>query len=62
MFRGDNNIFKTSVGDKDIFTITKIKYNGTLKTRLVSETSISVNSDFYTSKRQNKHGTFEAND
>ena len=49
---GDNNIFKTSVGDNDIFTITKIKHDGTSKTRLVSETSTSMNSDFYTGKRQ----------
>ena len=37
-FTGDNNIFKTSADDKNIFIITKIKHNGTLKTRLVSET------------------------
>ena len=47
-FTGDNNIFKTSAGDNDIFTITKIKHDGTAKTRLVSETSTSLNSDFYT--------------
>ena len=52
MFKGDNIIFKTFAGDNDIYTITKIKHNGTSKTRLVSETSISVDSDFYTGKRR----------
>ena len=49
-FMGDNNIFKTFAGDNNIFLISKIKLNGISKTRLVSETSISVNSDFYTGK------------
>ena len=51
-FTGDNNIFKKITGDNNIFTITKIRHNRTSKTRLVSATSTSVNSDFYTSKRQ----------
>ena len=49
---GDNNIFKASTGDNNIFKVTRIKHNGISKTRLVSETSTSVNSDFYISKRQ----------
>ena len=44
-FTGDNNIFKTFTGDNGIFTITKIKHTGILKTRLVSETSTSMNSN-----------------
>ena len=44
--------FKTFTGDNDIFTITKTKHNGISKTRLVSETSTSVNSDFYFDERQ----------
>ena len=51
-FMGDNNIFKTFAGDNDIFKITKIKHNGISKTRLVSVTFTSMNSDFYTGKRQ----------
>ena len=51
-FMGNNNIFKTFTGDNDIYAITKIKHNRTSKTRLVSETSTSVNSDFHTGKRQ----------
>ena len=51
-FTGDNNICKQLTGDNNIFTITKIKHDRTLKTRLVSETPTSVNSDFYTGKRQ----------
>ena len=42
----------TFTGDSDIFIITKIKHNGISKTRLISETSTSVNSDFYTGERQ----------
>ena len=42
----------TFTGDNNIFKITKIKHNGISKTRLVSETSTSVNSDFYTGERQ----------
>ena len=42
----------TFTGDNNIFTITKIKHDGTSKTRLVSETSTSMNSDFYTGERQ----------
>ena len=38
----------TFTGDNDIFIIKKIKHNGSSKTRLVSKTSTSVNSDFYT--------------
>ena len=52
-FTGDNNIFKKLMGDNDIFTITRIKHNGISKTRLVSKTSTSMNSDFYTGERQN---------
>ena len=51
-FPGDNNIFKSFTGNNDIFTITKIKHSEISKTRLVSETSTSVNSDFYTGERQ----------
>ena len=51
-FTGDNNMFKKFTGDNDIFTITKIKHNGTSKTKIVNETSTSVNSDFHTGKRQ----------
>ena len=51
-FTGYSNIFKTSTDNSDIVTITKIKHKGTSKTRLVSETSISVNSNFHTGKRQ----------
>ena len=51
-FTGDNNIFKMFMSDNDIFIIKKKKHNGISKTRLVSETSTSVNSDFYTGKRQ----------
>ena len=47
-FTGDNNIFETFTGDNNIFKITKIKHNGISKTRLVSETSTSVNLNFYT--------------
>ena len=38
--------------DNDIFAITKIKHNGISKTRLVSDTSTSMNSDSYTGERQ----------
>ena len=41
-FTGDNTIFKMFTGDNDIFKLTKIKYNGTSKTRLVSEISTSI--------------------
>ena len=51
-FTGENNIFKTFTTDNNIFTITKIKHNGISKTTLVSGTSTSVNSDFYTGERQ----------
>ena len=49
-FTDDNNISKTFTGDNDIFTITKIQHNGISKTRLVSETSTSMNSGFYTGR------------
>ena len=42
MFTGDNSIFK----------LTKTKHNGKSKTRLVSEVSTSVESDFYIGERQ----------
>ena len=42
----------TFTGDNNIFELTKIKYNGKSKTRLVSEVSTSVKSDFYMGKRQ----------
>ena len=42
----------TFTGDSNTFTTTKIKHDGTSKTRLASEIPTSVNSDFYTSKRQ----------
>ena len=51
-FTGDNNIFRKFTGDNDIYTITRIKQDGTSKTRIVSETSTSMNSDFYTGKLQ----------
>ena len=42
----------TFEGDNGIFKITTIKHNKISKTRLVSETSASVNSDFYIVERQ----------
>ena len=42
----------TFTGDNNTFTITKIKHDKTSKTRLVSGTPTSVNSDFHTGKRQ----------
>ena len=42
----------TFTGDNDFFTITKFKHNEISKTRLVSEASTSVNSDFYPDERQ----------
>ena len=51
-FMGDNNLFRKFTADNDIYTIAKIKHNRTSKTRLVSETPTSVNSDFHTGKRQ----------
>ena len=44
----------TFTGDNKIFKLTKIKHNGKSKTRLVSEVSTSVKSDFYIGERQNK--------
>ena len=37
----------TFTGDNNIFELTKIKRNGKSKTRLVSEVSTSVKSNFY---------------
>ena len=42
----------TFTGDNNIFELTKTKHNGKSKTRLVSEVSTSVKSDFYIGKRQ----------
>ena len=42
----------TFMGDNNIFKLTKINHNGISKTRLVSEISASVKSDFYIGKRQ----------
>ena len=41
----------TFTGDNNIFKLTKIKYNGISKTRIVSEVSTSVKSGFYIGKR-----------
>ena len=51
----------TFMGDNNIFEPTKIKHNGKSKTRLVSEVSTSVKSDFTSANVKNKHRTFEAN-
>ena len=42
----------TFTGDNNIFELTKTKHNGKSKTRLVSEVSKFVESDFYIGKRQ----------
>ena len=42
----------TFTGDTDVFNLTKTKYNGKSKTRIVSEVSTSNKSDFYIGKRQ----------
>ena len=48
--------------DNHVYKITKIKWDGTSKTRAVSELSESNNkSDFISAKVNHKYGTFEAN-
>ena len=42
----------TITGDNNIFELAKAKHNGKSKTKLVSEVSISVKSNFYIGKRQ----------
>ena len=42
----------TFTGDNKIFELTKIKHNEKSKTRLVSEVSTSITSDFYLGERQ----------
>ena len=51
----------TFMGNNSIYKLTKTKYNGKSKKRLVSEVSTSINSDFYIGGRQKKHWTFEPN-
>ena len=46
---GSSHMF---TGDDSIFKLTKTKHNGKSKTRLVSEVSTSVKSDFYIGERQ----------
>ena len=51
----------TFAGDTDVFKLTKTKHNGKSITRIVSEVSTSIKSDFYIANVNYKYRMFEAN-